>query len=92
MNPTSAIIAAFGADILTVRRPAPGYPWYACRTCGEVQQRRQVRSPGPCVMTPGCRGRMAVYLVCRCETCNEPLTGRSRDGRFCRASCREEAT
>ena len=92
MNPVTVLVATFGAMVEIVRTPAPGYPWYACRICGEVQQRKQTRSPGPCVMTPGCKGRMALYLVCRCEGCGEPLTGRSRDGRFCRAACRKVET
>lgn len=91
MNPVVLLTAAFNAEPVAVRRAEPGYPWYICPRCGEVQQRKAAAKLR-CQMTPRCRGFLVVYLVVRCEGCGAPLTGRSRDGRFCKAKCRKEAS
>lgn len=90
MTPLAVALALeqFGATVVAEYQPVPGYAWCRCVICGEDQLRARKKTQPACRMTPGCKGAVTEVLVPRCHGCGEALTGRSRDGKYCRKECR----
>lgn len=75
--------------VVAVLEPEPGWVWARCATCAEVRYQHRVTDPGRCIMTPGCKGKMSVYLEVLCSVCGRLVTARRRglDTRFCSKKC-----
>lgn len=85
-------LAVLDPTVMFTMEPEPGWIWARCPVCIEVRYiRRSDASKVRCGMTPGCPGRMAVYLDVLCVTCGKPVTRRRRDAdtRFCSRKCEE---
>lgn len=83
------LLAELKPTVVAVLEAEPAWVWARCGACGEDRYQRRATNLGRCVMTPGCKGEMSVYLEALCEICARPVTARRRrlDTRFCSKKC-----
>lgn len=86
---TEDLLAELTPTVVAVLEAEPAWVWARCANCAEVRYQRRVANLGRCILTPGCRGGMAVYLEVVCSICARPVTARRRalDIRFCSKKC-----
>lgn len=80
------LLGPLGAKVVFHAYAEPGWAWYRCEACGEIQYRRRRKTQPRCLMTPHCRGDMVVHLEPRCPACGR-IIERRLDPVYCSKRC-----
>lgn len=75
--------------LVSTMEAEPAWMWTRCPVCKGHRYQKRVKTPGKCILTPGCPGVVEAYLAVNCEVCGKPVTARRRDAdiRFCSKKC-----
>lgn len=87
------VLAPLDPTVVAVLEAQPGWVWARCEQCLECRLQRRAPDLGKCVLTPGCRARMAIYLETACLVCGRPVSIRRRGSNieFCTKRCEKGA-
>lgn len=84
------LLGPLGAVEVFRMEAEPGWAWYGCLVCGELQYRRRRKNQSGCAMTPACPGKVVIHVEPRCPACGRVIE-RRLDSKYCSKACRKES-
>lgn len=83
------VLAPLDPTVVAILEAEPGWVWARCIACAEMRYQRRSSKLGKCILTPGCRSEMSIYLELLCLICGRPVSARRRNLNleFCSKKC-----